>query len=114
MSVAIACHNNSFGTAGQITPDQLAEVAALGYKSVINNRPDYEGGSEQPLSGVIQAQAKSLGLEYAYLPVISGSLMPEQVIEMARLLKTMPTPILAFCRSGARSSNLYQLASQIR
>ena len=34
----------------------------------------------------------------------------EQVEEMARLLKTLPEPILAFCRSGARSTNLYQMA----
>jgi protein tyrosine phosphatase (PTP) superfamily phosphohydrolase (DUF442 family) len=36
------------------------------------------------------------------------------VVEMARLLKTMPGPILAFCRSGARSTNLYHMALQVR
>jgi len=63
---------------------------------------------------VIEAKAKSLGLQYVYLPVVSGAITPDQVIEMARLLKTLPNPILAFCRSGARSSNLYQLALQVR
>ena len=114
MSLPIACHNDLFGTAGQITPEQLTEIAALGYKSVINNRPDFEGGSEQPANALIQAKAESLGLTYAYLPVVSGSLTPDQVVEMAHLLKTMPAPILAFCRSGARSTNLYQLALQVR
>lgn len=114
MSLPITCHNDQFGTLGQIDPSHLAEIVAQGYKSVINNRPDNEGGPDQPKSVDIQAQAEALGLSYAYLPVVSGSLTPEQVIEMARLLKTMPTPILAFCRSGARSSNLYQLALQVR
>ena len=41
------------------------------------------------------------------------NITPEQVIEMARLLKTLPGPVLAFCRSGARSTNLYQLALQV-
>ena len=70
MSLPIACHNDLFGTAGQITPEQLSEVVALGYKSVINNRPDLEGGAEQPLSDAIQARAQELGLSYAYLLIL--------------------------------------------
>ena len=114
MSLPITCHNNQFGTLGQIDPSHLAQIAQQGYKSVINNRPDGEGGPDQPKSADIQAEAEKLGLNYAYLPVISGSITPEQVIEMARLLKTLPGPVLAFCRSGARSTNLYQLALQVQ
>lgn len=114
MSLPISCHNDQFGTLGQIDPSHLADIAQQGYKSVINNRPDFEGGPDQPTSTEIQAQAEALGLSYAYLPVIPGAFTQEQVVEMARLLKTMPGPILAFCRSGARSTNLYQMALQVR
>ena len=114
MSLPIACHNDQFGTLGQIEPAHLAEIAKQGYKSVINNRPDGEGGPEQPKNADIQAEAEKLGLNYVYLPVVSGAITPEQVIEMARLLKTLPGPVLAFCRSGARSTNLYQLALQVK
>ena len=114
MSLPIACHNDQFGTLGQIDPSHLAQIAEQGYKSVINNRPDNEGGPDQPKNADIAAEAERLGLQYAYLPVVSGSLTPEQVVEMARLIKTLPEPILAFCRSGARSTNLYQLALQVR
>lgn len=114
MSLPITCHNDQFGTLGQIDPSHLSEIAKQGYKSVINNRPDGEGGLDQPKNAEIQAEAEKLGLQYAYLPVVSGAITPDQVIEMARLLKTMPGPILAFCRSGARSTNLYQLALQIK
>ncbi|QWE15748.1 TIGR01244 family sulfur transferase [Polynucleobacter sp. AP-Nino-20-G2] len=113
MSLPISCHNNHFGTLGQIEPSHLAEIAKQGYKSVINNRPDFEGGPDQPTSAEIQAQAESLGLNYAYLPVVPGAFTPAQVAEMSRLLKTLPAPILAFCRSGARSTNLYQMALQL-
>lgn len=113
MSLPITCHNAQFGTLGQIDSSHLADIAQQGYKSVINNRPDGEGGSDQPGNAVIEAEAKRLGLQYAYLPVVSGAITPAQVQEMARLLKTMPGPILAFCRSGARSTNLYQLALQV-
>ncbi|CAM3721894.1 TIGR01244 family sulfur transferase [Polynucleobacter arcticus] len=114
MSLPIACHTDQFGTLGQIGPSHLAEIVEQGYKSVINNRPDFEGGPDQPTSAQIQAQALALGLNYAFLPVVSGALTPDQVVEMAHLLKTMPGPILAFCRSGARSTNLYHLAQQVR
>jgi uncharacterized protein (TIGR01244 family) len=114
MSLLISCHNDQFATLGQIDASHLAEIAKQGYKSVINNRPDFEAGPSQPTNAVIQAQAEALGLNYAFLPVIPGAFTPEQVVEMARLLKTMPGPILAFCRSGARSTNLYQMALQVR
>jgi uncharacterized protein (TIGR01244 family) len=113
MSLPISCHNGQFGTLGQIDPSHLAEIAAQGYKSVINNRPDGEGGPDQPTNAEIKAEAEKLGLNYVYLPVVPGAFTPAQVQEMARLLKTWPGPILAFCRSGARSTNLYQLASQL-
>jgi len=113
MSLPISCHTAQFGTLGQIDYSHVAEIAQQGYKSIINNRPDGEGGPGQPSNASIQAEAEKLGLNYAYLPVLPGAFTPAQVQEMARLLQTMPGPILAFCRSGARSTNLYQLALQV-
>lgn len=113
MSLPITCHNDHFGTLGQIDPSHLAAIVAQGYKSVINNRPDFEGGADQPTNAAIEAEAKKLGLNYVFLPVIPGAVTPAQVQEMARLLKAMPSPILAFCRSGARSTNLYHMALQV-
>ena len=114
MSLPISCHSDQFGTIGQIDASHLAEIAAQGYKSVINNRPDGEGGPDQPTNTSIQAEAEKLGLNYAYLPVVPSAINVDQVREMARLLRTMPGPVLAFCRSGARSTNLYQLALQVK
>ncbi len=113
MPLQIACHTDQFGTLGQITADDVAEIARQGYKSIINNRPDGEAGPQQPLNAEIEMAAKALGLNYAYLPVVSGQITLEQAQEMARLLEDMPGPILAFCRSGARSTNLYMLAQQV-
>ncbi|QWE05286.1 TIGR01244 family sulfur transferase [Polynucleobacter sp. JS-JIR-II-50] len=114
MSLPISCHSDQFGTIGQIDASHLAEIAAQGYKSVINNRPDGEGGPDQPTNASIQAEAEKLGLNYAYLPVVPSAINVDQVREMARLLRTMPGPVLAFCRSGARSTNLYQLSLQVK
>lgn len=113
MPLQIACHTDQFGTLGQITPEDVAEIARQGYKTIVNNRPDGEAGPTQPLSAEIEVAAKALGLNYVYLPVVSGQITLEQAQSMAQVLETMPGPILAFCRSGARSTNLYMLAQQV-
>jgi uncharacterized protein (TIGR01244 family) len=50
------------------------------------------------------------GLQYRHLPVASGYQSPEEVAAFAQLLRELPGPVLAFCRSGVRSTRLYQLA----
>jgi sulfide:quinone oxidoreductase len=110
MPVSITRHNPNFGTAPQFTPEEMQEIAEQGYKSVINNRPDGEGGASQPTSAQMEKAAHAAGLQYSYLPVISGQITPAQTAEFAALLQSQPGPILAFCRSGARSSNLFQMA----
>jgi uncharacterized protein (TIGR01244 family) len=104
---------NNFAVAPQLGPDDMEAVAAAGFKSVINNRPDMEGGPAQPLSEQMQAAATKAGLTYAYLPVNGANILPTDVAEFADLLKTLPGPVLAFCRSGARSTKLFMSASAL-
>ena len=98
--------------APQLTPEAMAEAARLGFKSVVNNRPDFEGGPDQPTSAAIAAAALAAGLEYRYLPVAGGYQSPEEAAQMAQLLQELPRPLLMFCRSGARSARLFALAQQ--
>lgn len=112
MSIEIASISENFCVAGQITPADLRFIADQGFRSVINNRPDGEGGAAQPTSNEIELEAKALGLSYVYLPVVNGQLTQSQVLETARLVEELPKPILAFCRSGARSTNVYLLSQQ--
>ncbi|HZF81274.1 MAG TPA: TIGR01244 family sulfur transferase [Rubrivivax sp.] len=92
--------------APQLTPEAMAQAAAAGFKSVVNNRPDFEHGPDQPTSAAVEAAARAAGLEYRWLPVDGGYQSPEQIAEMASLLAELPRPLLAFCRSGARSARL--------
>ena len=96
--------------APQLTPEAMAELARIGFKSVVNNRPDFEHGPDQPSSAAIEAAAVAAGLVYRHLPVDGGWQSPEQIAEFAKLLAELPQPMLAFCRSGARSTRLYQQA----
>lgn len=103
--------DSDFATCPQLLPSQLAAVAAAGFRSVINNRPDGEGGAEQPSSADIAAAAEAAGLRYAHLPVIPNDIAPEEIARMAALVDSLPKPTLAFCRSGARAAKLYRLAT---
>jgi len=100
--------------APQLAPADLAAVARAGFRSVINNRPDFEGGADQPTSAAMADAAAAAGLEYRYLPVNGAYQSPEEIAAFAALLQALPRPVLAFCRSGARSTRLFVAASSVR
>ena len=100
-----------FSVAAQLDPAALAWVAQAGFKSVINNRPDFEGGPDQPTSAAMQAAALAAGLQYAFLPVEPALQTPHEIERFAELLLKLPKPVLAFCRSGTRSGKLYNAVS---
>ena len=56
----------------QLMPEAMAELARIGFKSVVNNRPDFEHGPDQPTSAQIEAAAVAAGLVYRHLPVDGG------------------------------------------
>jgi uncharacterized protein (TIGR01244 family) len=97
--------------APQLAPEAMAEAAAAGFRSVVNNRPDFEGGPTQPTNAAVEAAARAAGLEYAFLPVAGGYQSPEEIARFAELMASLPKPILAFCRTGTRSGKLWQAAT---
>ncbi len=105
--------SENVGFAGQISPEQVVQVAEKGFKSIINNRPDMEGGPEQPTSAQIEDAARVADVDYVYQPVIAGQITELDVRAFANHFNELPKPILMFCRSGNRSNNLYQLAKQM-
>ena len=98
--------------AAQLSPDAMAEAAAQGFKSIVNNRPDHEHGPGQPTNAQIEAAAHAAGLVYHWLPVDGGWQSPAEIAAFAKLLQDLPRPLLAFCRSGARSARLFMAANQ--
>ena len=87
--------NDDLSVAPQLEPQAMQLAAQAGFKSVINNRPDFEAGPEQPTSAAIEAAARAAGLEYRYLPVSPMVQTPEEVARFAALLAELPKPILA-------------------
>ena len=90
---------------GQIVPE---EIASLGVATIVNNRPDGEEPG-QPASDAIEAAAKAAGIDYRHIPVAGGISLP-QIAQMADALAGAQGPVLAFCRSGTRSTFLWALA----
>ncbi|MHB1121235.1 MAG: protein tyrosine phosphatase family protein [Ramlibacter sp.] len=111
-SNAVRLHTERVDGALSITPQLEAQdmeaAAAQGYRSIINNRPDFEGGPGQPRSAELEAAARAAGLQYRHLPVPPSGHSDADARRMADLVDSLPKPVLAFCRSGRRSAALYQ------
>jgi uncharacterized protein (TIGR01244 family) len=105
--------SSQFSTTAQISLEDIEQIAQQGYKTIVNFRPDNEGGETQPKSADLEAKAKSLGLSYVYIPVIPNQIQPEQVNKLAAILGSEPAPILGFCRTGNRANNVYQQAHNL-
>lgn len=93
----------------QIYPSQCVKIAELGYRSVLNIRPDAEVVM-QPNSYDLAAATKEANLNYNHLPFDDERLSMLTVEQFAALYHAMPKPILMFCGTGARAKLLYQSA----
>lgn len=105
--------SEDYSVSGQISPDEVATIKAAGFKSVICNRPDNEQ-PDQPSHAAVQSAVEAAGLTFRYIPVISGQMTADNVADHASALAELPGPIFAYCRSGARSTNLFVAAQQIK
>jgi uncharacterized protein (TIGR01244 family) len=93
---------------GQIMPEDLSALAAQGVTMIVNNRPDGEEPG-QPAAAAIEAAARAAGIDYRWVPVASG-FSADQVEAMGAALEAAEGKVLAFCRSGTRSTFLWALA----
>ncbi|MEY8875368.1 MAG: TIGR01244 family sulfur transferase [Leptothrix sp. (in: b-proteobacteria)] len=93
----------------QIGRDDLAAIAAAGYRSVICNRPDGEG-ADQPGYAEIEQAAQRAGVQTRYLPAESGKVSDEQGRAFGALMAELPKPVLAYCRTGMRSTTMWALS----
>ena len=98
----------AFAVAPQINEEYVAQSQAAGFKTIVANRPDGEGGVDQPRMGAIRAKAESLGLAFVALP-FSGAPTPEVVERMSNILNEAPQPVLAYCRTGTRCITAWAL-----
>ena len=94
--------------AGQIFEQDIKTVASYGVRSIINNRPDNEEMG-QPLSADLEQLAQNVGLAYAHVPIVTVPATEREFDDFSRVYEKLEKPILLFCRTGARSTALWQL-----
>jgi uncharacterized protein (TIGR01244 family) len=101
--------DDSISVSPQIMPEEVPELARAGFVAIVNNRPDDEEAG-QPAGDAIARAAAAAGLAYTAIPVTHAGVSSAQVEAMAEVLAASAGPLLAFCRSGTRSCNLWALA----
>ncbi len=90
----------------QISIADLEQIKAVGFGAIICNRPDGED-TGQPTFAEIEQAAKAQGLEAKFIPIVPGAPMNGEAAEFAQAMDELTGPILAYCRSGARSTMLW-------
>lgn len=101
--------NDHVSVAGQIAPEDIAEIKAAGFTTIVNNRPDGEA-PDQPTGAEIEAAAKAAGLAYFFIPMGRDGVSPEMVQNTLAALEGSDGPVLCFCRTGTRSTTLWALS----
>lgn len=105
--------SQTYSVAGQISADDLNAIKAAGFRSIVCHRPDGEV-PDQPTFDSIKQAAEALGLEVRHIPIGQMGVTAEAVREMVDAIEEMPAPMLGYCRSGARSTAVYQHTAHLR
>lgn len=105
--------DDEYAVAGQITIADLEEIKALGFKAIVCNRPDGEEPGQTPFAE-ISAHATALGLEARHVPVGPMGVDSDAVSGMVDALDELPRPLLGYCRSGSRSTIVYEKTHHMR
>lgn len=105
--------NDRISVAPQIDPADVTDIARQGFVAIVNNRPDGEEAG-QPEGEAVRVVAETLGLAYHTIPITHAGFSATQVEAMRDVLDQADGPVLAYCRSGTRSANLWALAEASR
>jgi len=104
---------DDFWVSPQIGTGDVAEAKTLGVTLIVNNRPEGEAPEQVP-GAAIEAAARAAGVEYRAIPVTHAGFSEEQVRAMTEAIEEAGGPVLAYCRSGTRSTLLWALAQAAR
>lgn len=106
MSIPVRWLSENMAVASQIAPQDIAEIAALGFKSVICNRPDAEYGPDQPAAEDVHKACDAAGLSFGWVAVTPDGGTMQDAQAMGDMMARLPKPILAYCRTGNRCLSL--------
>ncbi|TDX31411.1 sulfide:quinone oxidoreductase [Modicisalibacter xianhensis] len=93
--------------------EELDQLAAQGFRTIISNRPRGES-EDQPDPAALKARAESLGMHWHEIPVEPGNYSQADIDHFAEVLDEAPKPILGFCRTGKRVAHLWAFSQAPR
>lgn len=105
--------DDQLSVAAQLQPADMAAVAQMGFRAILNNRPDGEA-PDQPTAADLAIAAARHGLRHVHQPVQLATLGPADVLAFRTHLQALPAPVLGFCRTGTRTTTLWALAQSGR
>lgn len=105
--------DDTISASPQITVDDVARAKELGFAMIVNNRPEGESADQTP-GAAIEAAAQAAGLGYVAIPITHAGFSAPQIAAMRAALDSAGGPVLAYCRSGTRSTFLWSLAEASR
>jgi uncharacterized protein (TIGR01244 family) len=100
----------NFAVMGQPAAEDFCQISQLGFKAVINNRPDGEEEGQMPGHSAA-AHARRVGLSYSHIPAGKLDLFSDPVVDAAEAALAAGGPVLAYCKSGTRSAIIWAAAS---
>ncbi|MEJ7807220.1 MAG: TIGR01244 family sulfur transferase [Telluria sp.] len=112
-SLKISALTDRLAVSGQVNPDQIAELKALGYTTIVALRPDGEQ-PDQPSAGQISEAARRHGMTFAYVPVQSGAIPDAAVTALDSAILGNSEKVLMYCRTGSRAARAWSLAEASR
>ncbi len=100
-----------FAIGPQISAEDVEQLRAAGFKSVLNVRPDDEIGTYL-ISKDAEHLARASGLSYAFSPTEGHDIFePEITDQFEAALAELPKPIFAHCKTGTRAAILWALVA---
>jgi uncharacterized protein (TIGR01244 family) len=97
-----------YAVAPQIEPSDAGSIRGAGFTDVICNRPDEEVTSDLS-ADAISAALSAEGVHFHVNPVRHGALTESEVARQAEIIADAKGPVLAYCRSGTRSTIVWAL-----
>jgi sulfide:quinone oxidoreductase len=97
---------------GNVLTTDIPKIAGLGFRALINNRPDGEA-ADQATNAALEQAAHTAGLQYRHIPITPSGRSDSDTAAFADAMQALPRPILAFCRSGTRSTGAWTAARQL-
>jgi len=88
--------------AGQPSPEALARLGEMGFRTVVNLRTEREGGKDA------ERAVRDAGLEYVWVPVAPATFSAADVDAVAKVVEDPDArPVLLHCSSSNRSGAVW-------